>query len=195
MKHPFLPAAALIAVALGSIAGPAGARSDAPVPTRLDVRLQPPVQKDLPVAIVARLTTLDGPGVPGVNVSVYLDTSFFNGRSALLGRAVTDTAGEARVPIVPDRETYTVRARFAGNDTLAPSETVRKITVAPGDIKVAKLPGHTPLLVGVRRTVPRLIAVFVVLAWALLVVGTFLVLRRIRHGGQPSSLSIEAAGR
>lgn len=183
---------AALAMALAPYAVAAGSAAEK-APTRLDVLLAPPAQPDLPYAVVVRLTTVAGSAVTGADVSVYLDVSLFGGRSALLGRAATDTAGEARIPIAPDRAKYEMRARFAGNDDFAPSETVKTITVPPAGIGPASEPGGSSLLSGVHQAAPRLIAAFVGLVWALFIAGFIWVLRRIHHHG--SRVPLEAAGR
>lgn len=190
-----LVGAAVILLALGNAFGSAaaaGAASDKTA-TRLEVRLEAPAQRGLPHSIAVRLTAADGSAVTSAPVSVYLDVTFFGGRSALLGRATTDTSGTARVAIRPDRASYQVRARFAGNDTLEPSETAKTLAVPAAQVQPAAEPARAPLLVGVGRVAPRLIAVLVVLVWALLLGGSIWVLRRVRH--HAPNLSIQGAGR
>lgn len=170
------------------------ARSAAePTPTRLEVLLAPPPQPDLPYAVLVRLSTESGSAVTDAEVSVFLNVSFFGGRSALLGQATTDTAGEARIPISPDRVKYEVRVKFAGNDDFAASESVTTITVPPAGIGPAREKGDSSLLSGVHQAAPKLIAVFVMVVWALFIVGFIWVMRRIHHHG--SRVPLDAARR
>lgn len=178
--------AAVAAGALVTALAPAAQAADR-LPTVVDVRLEAPAQPALPHAVVVHLTTSDGAAVTGVQVGVYIQVTFFGGRSALLGRAVTDTSGSARVAITPDRAAYRIRAVFSGNDALAPSETVKGFTIPPGEIHATTEAGRSPLLVGVRRVAPRLVAGLVAVLWVILAAGALWVLRRVHHhgAGQP----------
>lgn len=173
--------AAAAAVPLFAIAVRADA---AAAPTRLDVRVEAPMKAGLPDQVVAHLTTVNGSAVNEVEVSVYLDVSFFGGRSALLGRAVTDSAGEARVALRPDKPRYKVRARFAGNDSYGPSEVVKDVAVPAGPTPSTTTAGDVELLAGVRHNAPRLIAALVALIWIALLAGGAWALRSIHHGAQ-----------
>lgn len=185
--------AAAVAVAASLVPNAAAAEA---APTKLEVRLQTPRQPKLPHLIVAHLSTSNGSAVTGVNVSVYLDVSLFGGTSALLGTGVTDTSGDARVAIIPDRATYEVRARFAGTETAAPSEVVTTITVPSAEVKLAHEPGGTSLLAGVREAAPRLVAVLVGVLWLLLIAGSIWVLRKIhRHGTAAAFEGADGDGR
>lgn len=174
--------AAVAALALVTALAP-GAHAADRLPTVVEVRLDAPPQPALPHAVVVHLTTTDGTAVTGVQVGVYIQVTFFGGRSALLGRAVTDTSGSARVAITPDRATYRIRAAFSGNETFAPSETVKGFTIPPGEIRATTEPGRSPLLAGVRRVAPRLLAGLVAVLWVILAAGALWVLRRVHHHG------------
>ncbi|HEX2849810.1 MAG TPA: hypothetical protein VHN98_04620 [Acidimicrobiales bacterium] len=197
MTRPTAGAWAAAVVLLSAIALSLVAASTAGAATKgtttIEVRLAAPLQPKLPHTVVVHLTGPSGAAISGAEVSVYLDVKLFGGRSALLGKAVTDSSGEARVAITPDRASYTVRARFAGNDALAPSETVKTIAVPANEIRASAAPGGSPLLSGVRTTAPRVIAALVAITWLLLLVGSVWVLRRIHHHGTRHRL--EPAGR
>lgn len=174
-----------------SLAEPAAAAAKGA--TTIDLRLAAPLQPKLPHAVVVHLTGPNGSAVTGAEVGVYVDVTLFGGRSALLGKAVTDSAGDARVAIRPDKASYKIRAKFAGNDTLAASETVKTISVPKAEIGAAPQYSAAAPLAGVKRNAPRIVTALVVIVWMLLLVGAVWVLRRIHHHGVSEQL--EPAGR
>ena len=176
--------AVLAVFAVFVVLGPAPGHATAEkVATRVDLRMEYPIKREFPALVVGTVTTTAGSAVNGVAVRVYINVSAFGGRSALLGSALTDASGEARIPVRPDRVSYEMRATFAGNENLAPSEIVKTIGIPPEELRPSLEPAGSALLESVRDTAPKLIAASVALAWALLTGGLVWVLRRIHHHG------------
>lgn len=153
-------------------------------PTTIDVRFAAASQPDLPDFVAVHVAKEAGAAVNGVAVSVYIDVTLFGGRSALLGRAITDTSGTAMVSIIAEQAEYEIKASFAGNDTLAASQVITKVTVPPASIHPAPPPGSSEqLLGGVRNVVPGVIVGLVAVVWFLLIAGLLWLRRWVRHHG------------
>ncbi|HEX9889919.1 MAG TPA: hypothetical protein VGA69_10605, partial [Nitriliruptorales bacterium] len=121
-----------LAVLLSLFASAPAAAQDAPTPTQLSIGLEVPPSADLAYRLRATITTDAGAPVTGVTVSLYAAVELLGERAALLGSAVTDATGTARVPVTPRRAEYLIVARFAGDGTHA-AGTARQAVTFPAD--------------------------------------------------------------
>ena len=179
---------ALAAVALtGQVTSAQEEVSSSPAPkeaTILSVAFEPSSMEGIPHYLSARLVAADGSAIVGERVSIRRVVDVFGGRTVTIGRATTDNAGIARVPIVPREEAYRVSATFAGTDALAsskiegdvvfPAETV----FIPEEVPRGGL--VDPQLRPVAELMPVVITAAVIGVWAVLIGVTVFTLHRIR---------------
>lgn len=136
------------------------------VATALTIEVEPPLRDDVGYRLAATLTTRQATPVPGARVSVYRVVDLLGEREALLGTAVTDATGKARVPITPRRADLRIAATYAGDDEHAATTTEHPVTFPDDAVEpYAHVHGHSQLLQPVRTVMPRAITVAVGLLW------------------------------
>jgi hypothetical protein len=179
---------AIVWVAMVSLV--ASAQDEAPASpatkeaTTLSIAFEPSSMTGIPHYLAARLVAEDGSAVVGERVSIRRVVDVFGGRKVTIGRAPTDNAGIARVPIVPREDTYRVTASFSGTDSLAAS-TVEDDVVFPAEAVV--IPEEVPRggivdpqLRPLADVMPIAIGVAVVVVWIVLIGVTLFTLARVR---------------
>lgn len=136
--------------------------------TNVDVRLELSNREELSDRVAGRLTTEDGP-VGNVELSFFFTTGQFGGRTVLMGRALTDATGWARIPVDARRSDYDLIVRFAGNQELAPAEGTATLRFPDEAVHpYAPKEGGGPLD-ALRTALPRVIGVLVATLWAWLI--------------------------
>ena len=171
MKHlsggsRWLVSGLLLAGLLTVIAtGVALAQSATPAATQLAVQSGPgrdPGQ----LLLQASLTAEDGKPVSEQAVTFYLDREFMGRPQVYLGQAKTDANGHA---VLAYQATQTgdlpFRARFEGDDRLAPSEATWQVPVT--DVVAAAEPAPAPLA-NLGHWLGRIVGLLTIAFWALL---------------------------
>lgn len=152
--------------------------------TSISVAFEPSSLEGIPHYLAARLVTGDGSAVVGERVSIRRVVDVFGGRTVTIGRAATDNAGIARVPIVPRDLSYEVTASFSGNDSLEGS-SVDDDVVFPSELVVipAEVPRGglvDPQLRPLAEVMPLAIGGAVIAVWVVLIGLTVMTLAGIR---------------
>jgi len=153
-------------------------------PTALSITFEPSSMAGIPHYLAARLVAEDGSAVVGERVSIQRVVDVFGGRAVTIGRATTDNAGIARVPIVPREDTYRVTASFSGTDSLVAS-SVEDDVVFPAETvfvpeEVPRGGLVDPQLRPLADVMPIAIGLAVVVVWIVLIGVTVLTLSRVR---------------
>jgi hypothetical protein len=99
---------------------------------RLQVSYQPARIAGVVDQLVAELRVVDGPPLAGVEVEFLREVDFLGSRRIHLGRATTDAAGLARVPITLGEPEIRLLVRFRGNEDYEAIEYVGDVAVAHG---------------------------------------------------------------
>jgi hypothetical protein len=143
--------------------------------------------------LVVEVRGEDGVPLVGVEVDFVREVEFLGPRRIRLGRAVTDTAGTAYLPIRPSESTLRIVATFAGNDSYEPADIATEIVVPQG----ASGPDHGLIgttdrasLALIAETMPRVLAIAALAVWVVLfgLAGlTALAIWRGRASPQPGS--------
>jgi hypothetical protein len=200
----------VLAVAAASWAGQvASAQEEAPAspaakePTTLSIAFEPSSMTGIPHYLAARLETDDGSAIVGERVSIRRVVDVFGGRTVTIGRATTDNAGIARVPIVPREEAYKVTAAFSGSDALAASTTEDDIVFPAETVTIPEeVPRGglvDPQLRPLADAMPLAIGGAVVVVWVVLIGLSVFTLARIRSSRRsdadaPDHVSAELPG-
>ncbi len=189
-RYRVLPAI-LLAVVVVALVGPvADAQDDAlesPAAkdiTNLSIAFEPSSMTGIPHYLAARLVAQDGSAVVGERVSIRRVVDVFGGRTVTIGRATTDNAGVARVPIVPREDSYRVTAAFSGSDSLAASR-VEDDVVFPAEAvlipeEVPRGGLVDPQLRPLADVMPLAIGAAVIVVWIVLIGVTVVTLSRVR---------------
>lgn len=178
----------LAILALIGSAGAVGAQeavSPAPkLATSLSVTFEPSSMEGIPHYLAARLVAEDGSAVVGERVQIRRTADVFGGRTVTIGRASTDNAGVARVPVEPREEVYVISASFAGSETLAPTQVEDDI-VFPAETVI--IPEEAPRgglvdpqLRPLAEVMPLAIGAGVAAVWVVLLGVSVVTLSRIR---------------
>ncbi len=185
-----LAAAGLLVGFLLATAGPAFASHEgtgAPLPTRLRADVLESRDPRLPSYLVATLVADDGAAVAKAPVAFYRTLDFLGERDALLGRAMTDTGGVARIQTVPRLDRYLIRVVFEGTEHHQASELTTEIRFPASMVQPFVHPAHRAPHVDaglqpVAAVMPASIGAIVVLVWVALLGLTGVTLFRIRQG-------------
>ena len=152
--------------------------------TTLSVAFEPSSMTGIPHYLAARLVAEDGSAVVGERVSIRRVVDVFGGRTVTIGRATTDNAGIARVPIVPREEVYKVTASFSGTDSLSASEVEDDVVFPAESVLIPEeVPRGglvDPQLRPLADVMPVAIGAAVVVVWVVLIGVSVLTLIRIR---------------
>ena len=152
--------------------------------TAISVAFEPSSMDGIPHYLAARLVSQDGSAVVGERVSIRRLVDVFGGRTVTIGRATTDNAGIARVPIVPREETYKVSASFGGSGSLAAAEVEDDIVfpaeavLVPDEVPRGGL--VDPQLRPLADVMPLAIGAAVIFVWVVLIGVSLLTLANIR---------------
>lgn len=162
-------------------------KTGTPAPTRLKAGIIESRDPRLPSYLVATLVDGDGAAVANAPVAFYRTLDFLGERDALLGRAMTDTGGVARIRTVPRRDRYLVRVVFEGTEHNQASELTTEITFPPSMVEPFAHPAHRlphvdAGLQPVAAVMPASIGAVVALVWVVLLGLTAVTLLRIRQG-------------
>lgn len=187
--HGLLPLVlALAATAL--VVQIASAQDETPAPsaskqaTIISLAFEPSSMAGIPHYLAARLVAQDGSAVAGERVSIRRVVDVFGGRTVTLGRATTDNAGIARVPIVPREESYKVTASFSGTDSLTASKVEDDVLFPPETVVIPEeVPRGglvDPQLRPLADVMPVAIGTAVIVVWVVLIGTSVLTLSRIR---------------
>lgn len=182
---------ALLLLALpvvGLAQDPGAAASPAPKQaTSISLAFEPARMQGLPHYLVAKLVSQDGSAVVGGRVTMRRKADAFGGRTVTLGRATTDNAGIARVPVEPREPAYHVTASYGGDEDLA-SSTAESDIAFPAELVLQ--PQHVPQgglvdpqLRPLGDVMPIVIGLIVLGIWILLLALTVMTLVRIRSDG------------
>lgn len=152
--------------------------------TSMSVTFEPSSMDGIPHYLAARLVTQDGSAVVGERVSIRRVVDVFGGRTVTIGRAATDNAGIARVPVVPREDIYSVTATFSGSDTLAASSVEDEVVFPAGTVIVPEeVPRGglvDPQLRPLADVMPLAIGAAVVVVWVVLIGLSIVTLAGIR---------------
>lgn len=128
------------------------------------------------VVVSAQFASTGGQLASGQEVSFFLEADFLGQRQVLLGNAITDADGMARVRYTPTWEgTQHIVARLAGEEGYANVETTIAFDVT--GLRSIFVP-EPPALGRVRELTPLIVGSVVVLVWAIMA----LVLVRTTYG-------------
>lgn len=150
-------------------------------PMTIDLRLNIPNNDDVPPQFVANVRDSDGDGVPGVSVDFGRQVELLGTtRTALLGTAVTDVGGVARLVVQPRQEQATIIATVSGTDL----SSVIDVTFPPDRVDTFYNPEHEHgLLTPLRDLMPAIIATIVALLWIFVIGLVIYTVRRLRELG------------
>lgn len=152
--------------------------------TVISVAFEPSSMDGIPHYLAARLVAQDGSAIVGERVSIRRLVDVFGGRRVTIGRATTDNAGIARVPIVPREETYRVAASYSGNDSFAASDVEDDIVfpaeavLIPEEVPRGGL--VDPQLRPLADVMPLAIGAAVIIVWVVLIGVSLVTLANIR---------------
>lgn len=181
MRRHLTVAAITSAIVLGALM-PAQAQSETEkTTTEIDVRLELSTQDELSDLVSGHLSTDVGP-VGNAELSFWFTTDQFGGRTVLIGKALTDATGWARVPMTARRTSYDITVRFDGDHQLAPATGAATATFPDDAIETYHSKEASSSLKGLRATLPRIIGILVASLWAaLLYIGFSTVIGIRRH--------------
>ena len=184
---PALVFAIVGAALVGQVAGAQDEVLESPATkeaTTLSVAFEPSSMTGIPHYLAARLVAEDGSAVVGERVSIRRVVDVFGGRTVTIGRATTDNAGMARVPIVPREEAYKVTASFSGTDALSASEVEDDVVFPAESVLIPEeVPRGglvDPQLRPLADVMPVAIGTAVIFVWVVLIGVSVLTLTRIR---------------
>ncbi|MGK2852248.1 MAG: hypothetical protein ACSLFN_15255 [Candidatus Limnocylindrales bacterium] len=103
-----------------------------PDPTTVSISFVPSANARISDRVSARLVAYDDTPVSQVEIEFRREAEFLGPRRVLLGRATTDAAGIAQIPIRPTESRLRIEARFAGDERYAPAEATVDVEVPPG---------------------------------------------------------------
>jgi hypothetical protein len=150
--------------------------------TTISVQVERSSLPELPDHVAARLTGPSGEPIAGVSIDFWTKVEILGPRSAMLGAAMTDATGIARVPITPRSPEYEVRAEFKGSDLYAPAENDVVLTFPPERVDPVEVAAPTSPLATLRTVMPRAMGIVVAALWLFFVAAVFYVIRTIyRH--------------
>jgi hypothetical protein len=163
---------------------------------RLQVSYQPARVVGVVDQLVAELRVVDGPPLAGVEVEFLREVDFLGPRRILLGRATTDAAGMARVPISVREPEIRLLVRFRGNENYEAIEYVGDVAVPHG------AGGPNPGLGGsageeaaslavISSVMPSVLALATVAMWLVLLALTAMTLLAIRRDRPSHPRSME----
>lgn len=153
-------------------------------PTVIRGTFQASSMPEVPDYLVGRLVGPDGSAIADAEVVFTRTVALLGERRVVLGRSVTDAAGEARIPVVPKVSAYRVEISFAGTVDFDPSVTVLDVAFPPDTVAVVQRGSLAPPFVAsglrpVADVMPRVMAASAAAVWLVLIALTLLTLRRI----------------
>lgn len=156
--------------------------------TSLRVQVEGSALPELPDNVVARLSTDLGEPIAGALIDFWAEVEILGTRTALLGTAITDATGVARVPISPRRPDYRIRATFAGNELYAPVETAVVLSFPAERVEPVEISAPASPLATLRTVMPRAMGIVVALLWIFFAVAVFYVVKTIhRHSASSTT--------
>jgi hypothetical protein len=176
-RRLILPAAAVgLALALASTAAaPAWAThqgDDVLDQVSVQISYQTSRMPGISDQLVVELRGEDGTAVVGAEVEFLREVEFLGSRRILLGRAVTDAAGSAYLPIRPTESEIRIVARFQGSERHEPTQLGAWIVVPPDALRPDQgghLDGGTASLAMIAETMPLVLALVALAVWILLI--------------------------
>jgi hypothetical protein len=156
-----------------------------PDPTAVSISFVPSANARISDRIAARLVAHDGSPIGDAEIEFRREIEFLGPRLVILGRATTDTAGIAQIPIRPTDSQLRIEVRFAGDERYAPTEGTVDVVVPPGSAvgqgQATFKPPRSGIGLGqVASVMPLLIAGATVGVWVVLVALVLVMLRGIR---------------
>jgi hypothetical protein len=146
---------------------------------------------ELPDRVTARLTGEGGEPISGAVIDFWIEVEILGDRRAWLGSANTDATGVARVPIVPRRSEYEIRATFDGNDLYAATETTSRLVFPEERVEPVEVVAPPSPLTTLRAVMPRAMGIVVALLWIFFAIAVTYVIKTIHGHGNPSSRLLE----
>jgi hypothetical protein len=172
--------AVLIACAMALLVGvPASAQQST---SKITLGIEQPYTADLPDVLTAHLTGPDGGPISSEPVEFWVAVTLLGDRYAYLGSAITDSSGVARLPFVPHKDDYDVRATFDGDGTWGAAEGMAPIEFDPAHV-LPYAPTDDTQLGTLRFVMPRIMGIIVGLIWAALIALAFVTLRSFKRQG------------
>lgn len=161
--------------------------------TSLELAFERSAQRGIADRLVARLLAVDGAPVVGVEVEFVREIDFLGPRRVLLGRAVTDTAGVARVAVVPTSTDERILVRFRGNEHFEAIERVEVVAIPAESVR------HEPArhsadggtgasLRPIANVMPALLATATAIIWLVLIGLAGMTVRAMRGDPLPARL-------
>jgi len=148
----------------------------------ISVTLEPSSRPELADVLAARLIDPGGGPISEARVEFWIRTELLGERYALVGESPTDSSGVARLPFVPHKDGYDVRATFAGDERWGPADVIVPIEFSPARV-VAYEPADPTQLGGLRRVMPRLMGIVLGMIWAALLGLAYYALRSFKRLG------------